>query len=167
MKDIKMYYGSSAGTTQEIAGRIAAKLDLAKDCIKDVSCLTKEDAEKADVLLLGSSTWGSGDLQDDWYNGIDILKTANLDGKVIALFGCGDSQSFGDTFCNAIGNLYNALKNSGATFVGFIPTDGYDYSDSEAIVDGLFVGLAIDEANEPEKTDERIDLWVSELKPHL
>lgn len=167
MKDIKMYYGSSTGTTQEIAGRIAAKLDLAKDCIKDVSCLTKEDAEKADVLLLGSSTWGSGDLQDDWYNGIDILKTANLDGKVIALFGCGDSQSFGDTFCNAIGNLYNALKNSGATFVGFIPTDGYDYSDSEAIVDGLFVGLAIDEANEPEKTDERIDLWVSELKPHL
>ncbi len=167
MKDIKMYYGSSTGTTQEIAGRIAAKLDIAKDCIKDVSCLTKEDVEKADVLLLGSSTWGSGDLQDDWYNGIDILKTANLDGKVIALFGCGDSQSFGDTFCNAIGNLYNALKNSGATFVGFIPTDGYDYSDSEAIVDGLFVGLAIDEANEPEKTDERIDLWVSELKPHL
>lgn len=167
MKDIRMYYGSSTGTTQEIAGRIADKLDLAKDCIKDVSNLTKEDVEKTDVLLLGSSTWGSGDLQDDWYSGMDTLKTANLDGKVIALFGCGDSQSFGDTFCNAIGNLYNALKNSGATFVGFMPTDGYDYSDSEAVVDGQFVGLAIDEANEPEKTDERIDLWVSELKPHL
>jgi flavodoxin I len=167
MKDIKMYYGSSTGTTQEIAGRIAEKLNLAKDCIKDVSNLTKEDAEKADVLLLGSSTWGSGDLQDDWYSGIDILKTANLDGKVIALFGCGDSQSFGDTFCGALGSIYNALKDSGATFVGFMPTDGYDYSDSEAIVNGQFVGLAIDEANEPEKTDERIDLWVSELKPHL
>jgi len=167
MKNIRIYYGSSTGMTQEIASRIASKLNLAKEYVNDVSNLTKEDAEKADVLLLGSSTWGSGDLQDDWYSGIDKLKTANLDGKVIALFGCGDSQSFGDTFCNAIGNLYNALKNSGATFVGFMPTDGYDYSDSEAVINGQFVGLALDESNEPEKTEERIDLWVSELKSHL
>ena len=167
MKDIKMYYGSSTGTTQEIAGRIADKLNLAKDCIKDVSYLTKEDAEKADVLLLGSSTWGSGDMQDDWYSGIDTLKAANIDGKIIALFGCGDSQSFGDTFCGALGSIYNTLKDSGATFVGFMPTDGYDYSDSEAVIDGQFVGLAIDESNEPEKTDERIDKWISKLKPHL
>ena len=46
-------------------------------------------------------------------------------------------------------------------------TDGYTFDDSESVVDGKFVGLALDEVNEDNKTDERIDAWVAEIQPNL
>lgn len=42
-------------------------------------------------FILGTSTWGAGEMQDDWYDGIKTLKGADLSGKTVALFGCGDS----------------------------------------------------------------------------
>ena len=55
-----------------------------------------------DVLVLSSSTWGAGELQDDWYDGVNVLKKCDLSHKYVALFGCGDSDSYSDTFCDAI-----------------------------------------------------------------
>ena len=57
------------------------------------------------MLILGSSTWGCGDLQDDWYDGVEILKKADLTGKKVALFACGDGESYGDTFCEAMTHI--------------------------------------------------------------
>ena len=68
------------------------------------------------LLIPGTSTWGNGELQDDWYEGIKVLKSADLFLKNIALFGCGDSESCCDTFCDDIGILYESLKNAGWTF---------------------------------------------------
>jgi flavodoxin I len=31
----------------------------------------------------------------------------------------------------------------------------------------MFVGLALDDINESDKTEERIDAWVSDIKNHL
>ena len=63
--------------------------------------------------------------------------------------------------------IYNAVKQAGANVIGAVATDGYTFDDSESIVDGKFVGLALDEVNEDSKTDERIDNWVAEIKPSL
>ena len=120
-----------------------------------------------DNLIIGTSTWGAGELQDDWYDGLKLLQGANLSGKTIAIFGCGDCESYGDTFVSAMGELYNGLKGSGAAFIGRVPTAGYDFSDSEAVVDGEFVGLALDDVNEEDKTDERIDAWIESIKDKL
>ena len=44
-------------------------------------------------------------------------------------------------------------------------TDGYEHTESKAEVDeGIFLGLAIDEDNQFEKTEERIDAWVDQIK---
>lgn len=118
-------------------------------------------------LLLGTSTWGAGELQDDWYDGLEKLKGADLSGKTIALFGCGDCESYGDTFCGALAEIYEGLKGSGAKFVGQVPVDGYTFGDSAAVVDGMFLGLALDDINEDDKTDGRIDAWVEEIKSSL
>jgi len=156
-------YGSTTGTTEDIAGRIASKLNIAQGDIYEISKVTADTVAGYDTLLLGSSTWGSGDLQDDWYDGIETLKGADLAGKKIALFGCGDSSSYSDTFCSALGTIYNDLKDSGATFVGSVDPSDYTFDDSDAVVDGQFVGLPIDEVNESDKTDERISNWVASL----
>lgn len=157
-------YGSTTGTTEEVAQKIAEKLNAEAVNVADV---TEDQIAEADNLVLGSSTWGAGELQDDWYDGIDKLKSADLKGKTIAIFGVGDSASYSDTFCGSMAGLYNAVKDSGAKIVGAVSTDGYTFDDSESVVNGKFVGLALDEENESDKTDERINNWVKAISPEL
>ena len=157
-------YGSSTGTCEAIAGKIAEKLGV--EAI-NVSDLTADVIAENDNLLIGTSTWGAGELQDDWYDGVDTLKGADLSGKVVAVFGCGDSASYSDTFCGAMKELYDAAKAGGATVVGEVDIDGYTFDDSDAVVDNNFVGLALDDINEDDKTDGRIDAWLEQINVSL
>ena len=129
--------------------------------------MTQDIVDCHQNLVLGTSTWGAGELQDDWYDGLKVLQQANLSGKTIALFGCGDCQSYSDTFVGGIGELYNGIKQSGAHFIGEVDTDGYSFDDSEAVVEGKFIGLPLDDVNEDDKTDARIDAWTAQLMPNL
>ena len=139
MKKMGIIYGSSTGTCESIAQTIAEKLGVASVDVIDASKITTEKVGGYDILLLGTSTWGDGELQDDWYDAIKTVKTADLNGKIVALFGCGDSESYCDTFCDGMGVIYDQLKNSGCTFVGAVPADEYSYSSSIAVIDGKFV----------------------------
>lgn len=164
MKKTGIFYGSTTGTTEEIARKIAKQLGVADGDVHDAAKLTEALVNDYEILLLGTSTWGDGDLQDDWYDAVKVLQGMDLSSKVIALFGCGDSDSYTDTFCDGMGILYNDLQATGAKFCGFVSTDGYTFDNSIAVADGKFVGLAIDEVNEDGNTDERIAHWVDTLK---
>ena len=164
MKNIGIFYGSSNGTTEEVAQLIGSKLGVDGADIHNISSASANDLENYECLLLGSSTWGSGDLQDDWFDFVNELKKANIAGKKVALFGCGDSATFSDTFCDAIGTLYQEVIAKDCVVVGSVDTDGYSFDESTAVVDGKFVGLAIDDMNESDLTGERIDAWVEQLK---
>jgi len=163
MKKTIVVYGSSTGTCEEIANTIGEKLGV--DVI-NVADLTADVIAANDNLLLGTSTWGAGELQDDWYDGISVLKGADLSGKTVALFGCGDAESYPDTFCGAMAEIYNAVSGQ-AKVIGGVSTDGYTFDDSDAVIDGQFVGLALDNVNEEEKTDSRIDAWIDSIKTEL
>ncbi len=153
-------YGSSTGTCEAIAQTIGEKLGAE---VIEVTKLSAGQLEAADNILLGSSTWGGGELQDDWFDGVNVVKSAKLAGKKVAIFGCGDSSSYSDTFCSAMKELRDAAVDAGATVVGAVSTDGYTYDDSDAVEDGKFVGLPLDDVNEDDKTEERIDAWLSTL----
>ena len=83
--------------------------------------------------------------------------------KTIALFGCGD-QSMSDTFCNAVGTIYHRLQKTGATFYGAFEAGDYTFDKSTAFINGKFIGLLIDDVNEPEKTENRLNHWVELLQ---
>jgi flavodoxin I len=51
--------------------------------------------------------------------------------------------------------------------VGAVSPDGYTFDDSEAVIDGKFIGLPLDDVNEDDKTDSRINAWVAEISPNL
>ncbi|OUO00554.1 flavodoxin FldA [Bacteroides clarus] len=168
MKKTGIFYGSSTGTCEDLANQIADKMGVAASDVHSADKLSADLVKEYDLLILGTSTWGDGELQDDWYDGIKVLKSADLSFKSIALFGCGDSESYCDTFCDGMGILYEDLKDSGCSFIGNkVGTDGYSFSSSIAVVNGTFVGLALDEVNESDKTAERIDNWTAELKKHI
>lgn len=159
MKKTGVFYGSTTGTTESVARTIAEKLGIPSSDVYDVSKMTADVAGSYEALILGTSTWGDGELQDDWYDGIKVLKGMDLSGKTVALFGCGDSESYSDTFCDGMGILFEDLKNSGCRFIGAVPDADYTYSSSIAVTDRNFVGLAIDDINESDKTDERVTAW--------
>lgn len=167
MGKIGIFYGTTTGNTEDAANLIAKKLGIPSSDIHDIFKLNASPADY-DVLLFGSSTAGDGDLQDDWLSFMETLKGLDLSGKKIAQFGLGDAYSYGDSFCDSMGIIYNELKDSGAIFIGTgVSTEGYEYEDSVAVVDGAFVGLPLDADNESEKTEERIDAWVEKLKTEI
>lgn len=132
MKSIGIFYGSSTGTTSDLAQKIASALGVDSANVMDVANADAAAAAKYDVLLLGSSTWGLGDLQDDWESFLPKLKGENLSGKKVGLFGCGDASSYSDTFCAALGTIKAELANTGCTFIGAYPAEGYSYDETTA-----------------------------------
>lgn len=101
-------------------------------------------------------------MQDDW-DAFDF-SALKLQGKTVAIFGMGDSESYSDTFCGGMGKLANKLKEAGANIIGAVSTEGYSFESSEAIENGNFVGLALDNDNQEDLTEPRIDAWVGKIK---
>lgn len=167
MKETIIIYGSTSGNCESIANRIAEAIGVPTSSVINASNLTSELIKDNINLILGSSTWGSGDLQDEWYDAIGIIKSSNLVGKTVAVFGCGDSSGFSTTFCDAMFALYDAAKSAGANMIGSVSIAGYTFDESASVVNGEFVGLAIDEDNESDRTANRIAAWVENIKPSL
>ncbi len=159
-KKVTVLYGSSTGNTRRAAQSIAAKLGGRAVDIRDASAADFQ----ADLLILGTSTWGCGELQDDWMNGATLLDAADLAGRKVALFGLGDAVGFGDTYLNGMGELADKAVARGAEIVGRWSSEGYQHTMSSAEEGGWFVGLALDDDNEPGQTAERIDLWCEQLR---
>ena len=160
---VAVIYGSAMGNTEGAARTIAEKMG-----ISDVLNIADTDAATIngyDKLIVGTSTWGSGDLQDDW-DAFDF-GALKLHGKTAAVFGMGDSESYSDSFCSAMGKLATKLKEAGATIVGGVSTEGYSFEASEAVENGEFVGLALDNDNQEDQTAERIEAWVAKIKPQF
>ncbi len=154
-------YGSTMGNTKSVAEKIAGKIPGAT--LIDVSNLNISDLEQYTNLILGTSTWGLGDLQDDWDSFLPQLKKADLTGKTIALFGVGDSSSYPDTFVDGMGIIYDSIKDKGYKIMGSVSTEGYSFDESRAVENNQFVGLALDEDNESNETDSRINNWVDAI----
>ena len=55
------------------------------------------------------------------------------------------------------------LVANGANLVGLWENQGYEHTASKAIRDGYFLGLALDEDNQAELTDERVSAWVEQV----
>lgn len=162
-KNIGIFYGSTTGTTAEVANMIASRLGVAPEHVHNVASTAPDAVAPYTTLILGTSTWGDGAEQDDWYDFSAGLAALDLRGKRIALFGCGD-ETMADTFCSGVGQLYDALKDTGAQFEGSYPANVYSFEHSSAVRDGQPVGLLLDQVNHPDLTPGRIDGWLLTLK---
>lgn len=166
MKKIGIFYGSTTGTTAEVAAGIARRLGVDAKDVYDVAETAPSTVGDYDVLVIGASTWGAGDLQEDMATFIDGLKAIDLRDKEVAIFGVGDDQ-MADTFCNSVGEIYHRLHDTHAEFIAPFENDPYKYNRSESDVNGMIVGLCIDQTNHPEATEPRLDAWCEEIKEEI
>lgn len=157
---VTIIFGSDGGATKGVASKISKKSQGRSIDIKDAKT---DDFENCHLLILGSPTYGDGTLQTDWEENIDKLRSANLKGRKVALFGTGDQQTYPLSFQDAMGILYDEVSALGAEVIGFTETTGYDYIESTAVRDGKFVGLALDQDTQSGMTEKRVTAWLSHL----
>lgn len=165
MAKVGLFFGSTTGKTADAAEQVQVALggDSVVD-LHDISEKNAADLAEYDCLIIGCPTWNIGDIQDDWNAIFDDLDDIDFSGKTIAYFGTGDQVGYADNFQDAMGLLEEKISGLGGKTVGYWPAEGYEHSDSRALRDGKFCGLALDDDNEAEKTEERIQAWCTQLK---
>ncbi|MEM7308215.1 MAG: flavodoxin FldA [Planctomycetota bacterium] len=165
---IGLVYGSTTGNTEDAAEKIQEHFSGAIESAEDISGVSLDAMTSFDVLIIGVSTWNIGELQQDWDAVFDDLADVSFDGVRVAFFGLGDQDGYPDNFQDAIGILRERIvERGGICNVGHWPTEGYEFDGSLALADGRFVGLALDEDNQAELTEERIAAWCEQLKQEL
>ena len=162
MEKVGIFYGSTSGTTKAAAEKIAKAFGKVAE-IHNIGESTPAMIASYSNLVFGTSAWGIGDMQDDWEDFVDNLSEIDFTGKKIALFGLGDQEEYPESFVDGLGTLYCRLPEKDGV-VGFWPTEGYKFYFSLAEKDGQFVGLPIDDHQQPELTDKRVKEWVAQLK---
>ena len=162
---IGLFYGSTTCYTEIAAEKIQAVLGsdiVALHNIKDVKLSL---CQEYDFLIFGISTWDYGELQEDWESHWQDIAKLELTGKIIALYGMGDQIGYTEWFQDALGMLHDEIIPLGAELIGYWPNQGYEFEQSKALSeDGeFFVGLALDEDNQYNQSEQRIDTWCDQI----
>lgn len=164
MKNIGLFYGSTTGNTEEASQIIQSEFGSDVCTLHNVSESAAADVEAYENLIFGASTWGIGDMQDDFEEFLSELENVDFTGKKVAIFGLGDQDSYADSFVDAIGTIYKLVQERGAEVLGKVSTDGYSFDESTAVEGDLFMGLPLDEENQGGETTTRIQSWTADLK---
>ena len=164
MNKIGLFWGSDTGVTEEIVGVLIDLIGMDKVDSINVFNAKVAQFDNYSHLILGLSTWYDGELQSDWDNFFEQFKTIDFAGKTVAIFGLGDQEGYAEFFVDGIGIIGEVVEKNGGTIVGKWRTEGYEFEASKGVgPDGLFMGLPIDEDNQPELTDKRLAQWVVQL----
>tara|TARA_B110000008_G_scaffold133425_1_gene135534 strand:- start:365 stop:877 length:513 start_codon:yes stop_codon:yes gene_type:complete len=165
MEKIGLFYGSDTGNTETIALKIRDKISKENVFVVDMYDASIEEFAKYDKIILGLSTWHDGQLQSDWDTFFEEFKEVDFTGKTVAIFGLGDQYVYCDYFIDGVGIIGEVVINNGGEIVGKWSTEGYEHTESKAETEeGLFLGLALDEDNQFDQTDDRVDTWVAQIK---
>lgn len=172
MTKVGIFFGTDTGNTRRIAKNIADVLTPAIAAkpvnIRNASVSSLLDY---DALILGTPTYGEGQLPglttgnatESWEEFLPRMAGLNLSGKKVAIYGLGNQKGYPGEFVDAMFYLYEQCKQCGATMIGAWDIAGYNFKASKAVVDGHFIGLALDQENQKDLTSERLNKWINHL----
>jgi len=164
MKKIGLFYGGATAKTAVVALKIQEAFAENEVVLIPIEGATRKEFESFDNIIAGTSTWFDGELPTYWDEFLPEIESIDMTGKKVALFGLGDQERYPDNFVDGIGILAEAFTKNNAELVGFMPVSDYQFTQSRAVKEGHFLGLALDVENQSEQTEERILKWVAELK---
>lgn len=159
MKTI-IVYGSETGAVEEVANNLAELLDTTA---VSAATTTSKALEGCELLILGASTQGLGDLQDDMAEFLKRFAEMDVNIPLGAVFGLGDAAGYEESFVDGIADMADALEAKGIKRIGDWPCADYTFKASRAQQGDTFKGLVIDQDNEADKTEERLNTWANRL----
>ena len=142
----------------------------------NVNRISMNDLFKYDALILGTPSYGMGEIpgassgcfEPNWEEFFaQSSEIPDFRGKKIAFFGLGAQERYADRFASSLFALSEKFRQWGAEIVGDWPIEGYTFEKSDALVNGRFVGLVIDQRTQGMLTDERIEQWLAQVLPIL
>lgn len=162
---IGLFYGSTTCYTEMVAEKIQALIGADVVDLHNIKTVPLTKMEDYQLVILGLSTWDFGEIQEDWEAHWDEISGIDLTEKTIAIYGMGDQLGYAEWFIDAVGMLHHAMAPQNPQRIGFWPTEGYDFIASKALTaeGDAFYGLALDDENQYEQTDERLNIWVSQI----
>jgi flavodoxin I len=170
MSKIGLFFGPEKGSVHRVAEKVKDALGEQNVEMISVNHASEADLQRFDKIIFGISTvgketWDSDFSNTDWSKFFPHISKVDYAGKTIAIFGLGDHITYSSYFVNAIGVLAKELQKNGASIVGQVDPNSYEFDESEAIINGMFIGLPIDEDFQSELTDDRVANWVKDIKP--
>ena len=116
---VLIIYGSTTGNTERLAGYIKEGLIESgiEVVLKDVKEVSVKEVEEYPGVLLGCSTWGEGELQEDFLDFYEKMGEASWQGKKVGVFGPGDKGMYPDSFCKAVDSIEEKAKELGADLI--------------------------------------------------
>ncbi len=160
MKDrIGLLYSTVSSATRYVAEMIKVELGAERVDVINLANVTPDLLAQYDRLVIGAPTWDTAAADATVKAFLTKLEHLDLTGKQVALFGLGDQVRYPGKFLDTLGLIYRQVQRRGAKVVGRWPTEGYEFRQSLAVDNGSFVGLALDEDNQSERTIDRIELW--------
>ncbi len=168
MSKTAIFFGPLQGAVNRVADKVKNAIGEDKVVMVPIKDATVADLEKYDKIIFGISTvgkesWHATYSNVDWAKFLPEISKTTYEGKTIAIFGLGDHITYAHSFVDHIGLLGRLLMKQNAVLVGQVPIENYEYEESNAEVDGKFLGLPVDEDFEPELTDERVENWVKQI----
>ncbi|GLX83600.1 flavodoxin FldB [Thalassotalea eurytherma] len=162
---IGLFYGSTTCYTEMAAEKIQLAIGEELVDIHNIKDVPLSLCSDYDYLIFGISTWDYGELQEDWESHWDEVVDLNLTDKIVALYGMGDQIGYTEWYQDALGMLHEHLQPTGCKIIGYWLNQGYEFEASKALTQdkSQFVGLAIDDENQYQLTDERIAQWTLQI----
>lgn len=167
MAKIGLFYGSNTGNTEFVAYQIKEEFDKVLPGAVEVHNIGESTPEKIlgyQYLIMGTPTWNTGELQDDWSVFWPNFESMDFTGKKVALFGVGDQNGYGFNFLDALGMLADQVLIHGGELHGLWSGKTYSYEESRAKIEDHLLGLGIDQDGQQEMTSGRIKEWVVQVK---
>lgn len=166
---IGLFYGSSTCYAEMAAEKIQQTFADGAVDIFNIKETPLAECLNYDLIIFGISTWDYGELQEDWESNWQDIAQLDLSEKIVALYGMGDQIGYADWFQDALGLLHQELEAQNAYFIGYWPNQGYEFNQSKALInnDSQFVGLALDEDNQYQLSEQRINTWCQQLKDEI
>ena len=166
MKTIGLFYGTDTGNSERVAQEIQQRLTgKAKVDLLDMATVSESQFAPYDYIILGHPTWYYGELQSHWEDFWEQFKTVDFSNKTVACFGLGDQYDYAEYFLDAMGLTHDIAVSNGATPCGYVSTNGFDFEASKAVTEDnlFFVGLALDDDQQPELSESRLDDWIEQI----
>lgn len=166
---IGVFFGTNTGNTETVVEQLEEILNNNgfEAEIHDMSSAAVDDFADYDNIIIACPTWNDGELQDDWDAVMPELEEFDFSGKKVGFIGLGDQDGYPDNFLDALGTIWDVVEKQGGTLFGQWSTDGFEFDSSTAVRDGKFIGLGIDQDNQEDLTEERLNQWVAQIKEEL
>ena len=93
MKKIGIFYAAKADKTSWVAEKIQKEFGASAESVA-IENAWQNDFEAYDNFIVGASTWFDGELPTYWDELLPELRTLQLKGKKVAIFGLGDQVKY-------------------------------------------------------------------------